>query len=201
MNTLFAQLSALFAQGHRQPLADLHDDSDFAPPDPARPAAVLIAVTDRPDPGVLMIHRPAEMRAHPGQAAFPGGKIDPGEDALAAALREAHEELGLRPADVSVIGATDLYRTGTNYAITPVLATVPADLPLTPNPAEVAQWFEPPLAHLLDPTNHVTKSGMFRGAKRHYLEIDWQGHRIWGVTAAIIANLSRRIAWNGPTDG
>ena len=197
MSALFDRLQRLFDEGHGVELADLRTDIDFAPP-VIRPAAVLIAVTDRTDPGVILTHRPEAMRAHAGQVAFPGGKLDPGEDAVRAALREADEELALSPRYVSVIGASDRFVTGSGYDVTPVLGLVPPDLPLVPNPAEVSQWFEAPLDYLLDPANHVQKIGEWRGAQRPYLEIDWQGHRIWGITAAIVANLSRRLAWRAP---
>jgi 8-oxo-dGTP pyrophosphatase MutT (NUDIX family) len=172
----------------------------FAPPE-LRPAAVLIAVTDRAEPGVLLTHRPQEMRAHPGQVAFPGGKLDPGEDAVTAALREAQEELGIDPAQVRMIGASDRFITGTGYDVTPVLALIPPDLAIVPNPLEVSAWFEAPLAYLLDPANHIQRLGEWRGVERPYLEIDWQGHRIWGITAAILANLSRRLQWQELADG
>ncbi len=194
MSELFDRLTRLFDEGHGLELDDLRDDAPFAPPT-IRPAAVLIAVTERARPGVILTHRPDTMRSHPGQVAFPGGKLDPGEDAVAAALREAEEELAIHPQDIRVIGASDRFVTGSGYDVTPVLGLVPADLSLIPNPAEVSQWFEAPLDHVLNPKNHVQKLGEFRGQPRHYLEIDWQGHRIWGVTAAILANLSRRLAW------
>jgi len=200
MSALFDRLKRLFDEGHGVALPGLRSDAHFAPA-PLRPAAVLIAVTDRAEPGVILIHRPAGMRAHPGQVAFPGGKLDPGEDAVTAALREAQEELGIDPAQVRMVGASDRYVTGTGYDVTPVLALVPPDLPIVPNPHEVADWFEAPLGFLLDPANHVAKQAEWRGAMRDYLEIDWQGHRIWGVTAAILANLSRRLAWQEARHG
>jgi 8-oxo-dGTP pyrophosphatase MutT (NUDIX family) len=200
MSALFDRLQRLFDEGHGVELADLRDDAGFAPPE-VRPAAVLIAVTDRPEPGVLLTHRPETMRAHPGQVAFPGGKLDPGEDAVAAALREAHEELGIEAEDVRVIGASDRFVTGSGFDVTPVLALIPPDLPIRPDPREVSGWFEAPLRFILDEANHVQKVGEFRGRERPYLEIDWQGHRIWGVTASIIHNLSRRLAWQELADG
>jgi 8-oxo-dGTP pyrophosphatase MutT (NUDIX family) len=196
MSELFDRLKLLFDEGHWVELPGLRSDARFAPPE-VRPAAVLIAVTDRAEPGVLLTHRPEGMRAHPGQVAFPGGKLDPGEDAVQAALREAHEELAIKPSDIRIIGASDRYVTGTGYDVTPVLGLVPPDLPIVPDPREVAGWFEAPLAFLLDPSNHVPRQAEWRGAVREYIEIDWQGHRIWGVTAAIIANLARRLAWQG----
>ncbi|MXP13554.1 CoA pyrophosphatase [Altererythrobacter confluentis] len=195
MSLLFDHLSALFDEGHGLELPDLRDDSHLGPKGTPRPAAVLIAVTERSEPGVLLIHRPHDMRSHPGQVAFPGGKIDPGENAVEAALREAHEELGIVSSDVKVIGATDRFGTGSGFDVTPVLATIPADLPLIPNPAEVSAWFEAPLQFILDPANHAPQSTFWQGEMREYLEIGWQGNRIWGVTAAIIANLSRRISY------
>ena len=197
MSDLFDRLTRLFDEGHGVELPGLRNDAAFAPPE-IRPAAVLIAVTDRSEPGVILTHRPPDMRAHPGQVAFPGGKLDPGEDAVEAALREAREELAIAAANVQVIGASDRFVTGSGYDVTPVLGLVPPDLPIAPNPAEVAGWFEAPLGYLLDPANHAHKETEWLGRFRPYIEIEWQGHRIWGVTAAILANLARRLAWNRP---
>jgi 8-oxo-dGTP pyrophosphatase MutT (NUDIX family) len=160
------------------------------------PAAVLIAITDRPEPGVILTVRRDTMRTHAGQVAFPGGRIDPGEDAVAAALRETHEELGLDPDAADVIGAIAPYRTVTGYVVTPVIAVIPPDLPLSPHEHEVADWFEAPLAYLLDPANQLRHSALFGGQERHYYEIMWNERRIWGATAAIIVNLSRRLQWS-----
>ncbi|UIJ47083.1 CoA pyrophosphatase [Sphingomonas cannabina] len=159
-------------------------------------AAVLIAVTDRPEPGVILTQRTETLRRHAGQVAFPGGRIDPGDDGpVAAALREAEEEIALSPRSVTVIGPVDRYRTVTGYEVTPVLGVVAPDLPLVAAEAEVADVFEVPLAFLLDPANQHETSQVWQGRERHYYQIDWNGRRIWGATAAMLVNLSRRLAW------
>jgi len=158
-------------------------------------AAVLIAMTDRPDPGVILTVRLENMRTHAGQVAFPGGRLDLGEDEVAAALREANEELLLEPALVDVVGSIEPYRTVTGYVVTPVIGVVPPGLRLIPHEQEVADWFEAPLAFLLDPANQHVRSALFQGAERHYYEIVWNERRIWGATAAMIVNLSRRLQW------
>ena len=160
------------------------------------PAAVLIAVTDRAEPGVILTVRREHLRAHAGQVAFPGGRVDPGEDSVAAALREAQEEILLDPTEVDVIGAIEPYRTVTDYRVTPVVGVIPPDLPLEPHEHEVAAWFEAPLGYILDPAHQQRRSALFQGRERHYYEIDWEGHRIWGATAAMIVNLSRRLQWS-----
>jgi 8-oxo-dGTP pyrophosphatase MutT (NUDIX family) len=160
------------------------------------PAAVLIAVTERPEPGVILTVRREHMRTHAGQVAFPGGRLDPGEDAIVAALREAREEILLEPNQTEVVGAIESYRTVTGYIVTPVIGVIPPDLPLTPHEYEVADWFEAPLAFLLDPVNQQRRSALFQGIERHYYEIVWNERRIWGATAAMIVNLSRRLQWS-----
>lgn len=95
---------------------------------------------------------------------------------------------------VRVIGTTDRYQTGTGFDITPVVGIVPPDLELTPHPHEVEAWFEAPLKYLLEREHWETHEVFWRGAMRSYLELHYEGFRIWGVTAAIIANLARRIA-------
>jgi 8-oxo-dGTP pyrophosphatase MutT (NUDIX family) len=159
------------------------------------PAAVLIAATDRPEPGLILTVRREHLRTHAGQIAFPGGRVDPGEDAVKAALREANEEILLDPAVVELVGSIEQYRTVTGFVVTPVLGVVPPDLPLEPHEHEVAGWFEAPLDFVLDPTNQQQRTALFQGRTRHYYEIIWKDHRIWGVTAAIIVNLSRRLQW------
>jgi len=158
------------------------------------PAAVLVAITDRPEPGLLLTRRNEALRKHPGQIAFAGGRADPTDTGpVDTALREACEEIGMPRDLVSVIGCDAPYRTITNFSIVPVVAVVPPDLPLVPLEFEVADIFEVPLAHVLDPANQIQAEAEFRGSMRRFYEIIWQDRRIWGATAAMIVNLSRRI--------
>ena len=197
MTALFERVTRHYLQGHDGEPPVLFGDQRLDGITDFRPAAVLAAMTEREDPGFLLLHRPSTMRAHPGQIAFPGGKIDPGETPTEAALREAWEELGIRESDVRIIGTSDLYRTHSGYEITPVLAVVPPDIEIHPNPTEVARWFEAPAAFLLDPANHIERQVEWEGSMRTYYEITWAEHQIWGVTAALIVNLSRRLRWRG----
>jgi 8-oxo-dGTP pyrophosphatase MutT (NUDIX family) len=172
------------------------DNPRHDPAEQLSEAAVLVAVTDRTEPGVILTQRTETMRKHAGQVAFPGGRADPEDaDAVATALREAEEEIGLPSAAVHVAGLADRYRTGTGYHITPVIGVVAPDLPLRPSEAEVASVFEVPLAFLLDPANHRDARAMWQGTERRFTEIFWQDRRIWGATAAMIVNLSRRLRW------
>ena len=210
MSDLFDRLVRLFEAGHARDIPDLMSDARFADAKRTADAAVLIAVTDRPDgeglkqrsdrpnydgPGVILTQRPTTMRDHPGQVAFPGGKLEPGEDAVTAALREAEEELALDRDQVRLIGTTDRYQTGTGFDITPVLGVIAPDLPLRADPREVESWFEAPLSLVMDADNWTRNEVFWKGAMRQYLELDYRGYRIWGVTAAICYNLSRRLEW------
>lgn len=197
MSALFDRVTQLFEAGHADAPPQLWTDPRIDQIERFKPAAVLIAMTERERPGFLFLHRPSTMRAHAGQIAFPGGRIDPGENPVDAALREAWEELGIRPADVRVIGTTDLYRTGTGYEITPVLGIIPPDIEIVPNPAEVAEWFEAPVDFVLDTQNHQRKTFEYQGTPIAFIEINWRGHAIWGVTGAILHNLAQRLRWHG----
>lgn len=195
--TLPERLRAALAEGHRRTPELLPGDAlELEDPDRGpTPAAVLVAIVDRPLPTVILTLRPDTMRQHPGQVSFPGGRIDPHDDGpVAAALREAEEEIGLPPSAVELIGIADPYRTITGFEVIPVVGVVPPGLPLAPHPGEVAAMFEAPLDFLLDPANQIVREAEFRGARRTYYEILWDERRIWGATAAMIVNLSRRLA-------
>lgn len=161
-----------------------------------RAAAVLIAVTERAEPGVLLTQRTGDLRTHAGQVAFPGGSIDPADGGpVAAALREAAEEIALPAQAATVVATLDRYHTVTGFEVVPVLATVPADLPLMPAPLEVDAIFEVPLTVLLDRANYQVGSRWHEGTERFYYELVFGERRIWGATAAMILNLARRLTW------
>jgi len=158
-----------------------------------RPAAVLIPVIDRPQPQVLLTLR-TELPSHPGQIAFPGGKIDPQDRSPAeAALREAAEEIGLARTLIEPIGYLDLYLTFSGYRILPTLARVAPDYSLALCEAEVADAFEVPLAFLMDAQNHSLRSREWKGVTRRYYAMPFGERYIWGVTAGILRNLYERI--------
>nr|WP_245419495.1 CoA pyrophosphatase [Phyllobacterium salinisoli] len=160
-----------------------------------RDAAVLVPVVDRgPEATMLLTLRNASMRKHSGQIAFPGGAIDPGDGtAEHAALREAHEEIGLAADRTELLGRLPRYLTTTGYSITPVLAILRPPFDLVANPDEVADVFEVPLSFLMDPRNHRRESRVWEGRERSYYTMPYQERFIWGVTAGIIRTLYERL--------
>jgi 8-oxo-dGTP pyrophosphatase MutT (NUDIX family) len=159
---------------------------------PPRDAAVLVALVRRGEAhSVLYTERSADLRSHSGQVAFPGGKIDADDDGPgAAALREAHEEVSLDPADAQILGFMPAYFTGSNYLITPVVAEVRPRAPFVANPGEVESVFEVPLARLMRDESFGTFYIRRPGQREHTTwQIDHESHRIWGITA----NLTRRF--------
>lgn len=160
-----------------------------------RPAAVLMAVTDRAEPGIILTQRPDTMPSHAGQVAFPGGKVDDTDaDMVAAALREAEEEIALPRDRVEIVGVIAPYHTITGFVVAPVLAVIPPDLPLVPHDREVAAIFEAPLHHVTSIANYTERQAMVNGQPRSYIDMMWQGRRIWGATAAMLVNLGARLA-------
>lgn len=159
-----------------------------------RHAAVLVPVIAREPLTVLLTARTDHLPSHAGQIAFPGGKVEAADPSpLAAALREAREEIALDDAFIKPVGYLSPYRTGTGYVITPSVALVRPGFELTANPNEVADVFEVPFAFLMDEANHQIHSRSWRGAERRFYAMPYGERYIWGATAGIIRTLYRRL--------
>lgn len=160
------------------------------------PAAVLVPLIERDGAfDVLLTLRPTGMKKHAGQVAFPGGRMEPGDrDAIACALREAEEEVGLPGAGVEILGTLDPYLTITGYEVTPVVGAVAGPVTFKPDPVEVADVFEVPLAFLLDPANHRRVERDFNGMRRAYYAMPYGERYIWGATAGMILNFYELLA-------
>jgi len=172
----------------------------LAPP-VQRPAAVLIALVARAPATILLTRRTETLPAHKGQIAFPGGRVEVSDrDATETALREAEEEIGLHRTGVEIVGHLDVYRTTSGFDVVPVVGLVRPPLALAPNPGEVAEVFEVPLAFLMDPANHEEHEREWQGRPRRYLAMPYGAHYIWGVTAGILRNLYERVE-DGATEG
>ena len=158
-------------------------------------AAVLIGVVEHDEgPSVILTRRSDTLRSHTGQVALPGGRCDPGETPWETALREAHEEIGLDPALVTLAGLSTPYRTGTGYHITPVVGFISPGFTLTINPDEVADVFETPFQFLMDPINHVQHEREIpAGITRRFYGMTWEDRFIWGATAGILRALYDRL--------
>lgn len=161
---------------------------------PPRPAAVLVPVVMREPLTVLLTLRTPHLTAHAGQVAFPGGKVEEHDSsAIETALREAEEEVGLDRRLVSPIGFLDTYRTGTGYAITPLVALVDRGYHPRPDPNEVADVFEVPLAFLMEPANARLETRFWRGRDRRFYALSFDGFDIWGATAGMLHNMRERL--------
>jgi len=157
-------------------------------------AAVLVPIVERSEPTVLLTQRTADLASHAGQISFPGGRIEPNDESpVAAAMREAKEEVGLAPMLIEPIGYLDLYLTFSGFRILPTVARVKPNFSLTINPSEVVDAFEVPLQFLMTPANHQRKSRDWRGITRDYYAMPFGDRYIWGITAGILRNLYDRI--------
>lgn len=175
--------------------------SDFdLNPDATRPAralrraAVLVPVVARAEGATVLLTRRADtLTSHTGQIAFPGGRLDPGETAVEAALREAWEEIGLAPDQVEVLGLSDAYESKTGFLITPVVGWIATPPILSPSPDEVADVFETPWSFLMDVANHRRDSLVHEGITRWFWAMPWEERYIWGATAGMLKGLHDRL--------
>ena len=172
-----------------------HDDmAELIGNAPRRPAAVLIGIRDDREQRVVLTVRTDTLQQHAGQVAFPGGRVELDDaDVVATALRESEEEIGLDAGMVTPLGFLEAFETISGYSVTPVVARVAANAVLKPDPGEVAEVFEVPFAFFLEPANLRRYTMDFRGHPREMVEFLHAGYRIWGVTAAIIYNLLKRM--------
>ena len=168
------------------------------------PASVLIPIVLRDEPTVLLTLRTDHLTDHPSQISFPGGRSEPGDaDAVETALREAEEEIGLAADWIEVLGSLPIYTTSTGFIVTPVVALVSPGFALQPDPFEVAEVFEVPLAWLMNPANHQRHAIETGGVRREFFSLPWPGtgadgqprrYFIWGATAAMLRNLYRFLS-------
>jgi 8-oxo-dGTP pyrophosphatase MutT (NUDIX family) len=177
--------------------SDFDLDPAHRPPRPAKliPAAVLLPIIARDEPVVLFTERSPHLARHAGQVSFPGGRVQDDDISLVqTALRETQEETGIAPAFVTVAGFLDAYETGTGFAILPVVGLLSEGFALMPQPSEVAGVFEVPLGFLLDPANRQKNQTEWMGRMRTFYSFRYNGHYIWGATAAMLVNFGERLA-------
>ena len=193
---LISALEPLDAASGRPRFSDFDLNPDAPRMDtPLRPAAVLIPVVDHEDgPTLLLTRRSDSLASHTGQIAFPGGRLDPGETVVQAALREAMEEVDLSPDHVEPLGLSDAYETVTGFLVTPVVAWVRPGFTLTTDPREVADAFETPWDFLMDEANHRREfHDAADGTRRWFWAMPWGERYIWGATAGMLRSLWGRL--------
>lgn len=184
------------AQSAIRVASDYDLNSDVVPPadEVLKPAVVLVPIVARARLSVLLTERTGHLSSHAGQIAFPGGRPEAADrDAVATALRETQEEVGLDPALVEPLGYVEPYRTGTGYLITPVVGLVSPYSSLAINPHEVADAFEVPLSFLMDDANHRIEQKVWRSGPRRFYAMPYHERYIWGATAGILKALARRL--------
>lgn len=195
MSAALARLTAALARP-QPPSSDFDLNPGARPPGRVlRPAAVLLALVDRPSgPSVLLTKRASGLRHHPGQIALPGGRVDDTDaDIPAAALREAWEEVALDPARVRVLGSLQAHETVTGYAMTPVVAQVAGDFEPVIQQEEVAEAFFVPFDHIADPANYRVERRQWLGQWRSYYTVPWGPYYIWGATARVLRVLAESL--------
>lgn len=188
-------LDALKRSGGASSDFDLNPDVKLPSGRTLRPAGVLVPIeTVEGIPYVILTKRASHLKHHPGQIAFPGGKQDDSDrDVIAAALREAHEEIGLPVNNVEVLGTLPCHETVTSFTITPVIGRIKDRFDVKPEPGEVDEVFRVPLSHLTDPAQYLIQSRRWMGQRRHYFTVPYGPYYIWGATARILRGLAERM--------
>lgn len=174
---------------------DLNPPVTLPPGRRLRVAAVLVPLWPAPDGlRVVLTKRSSHLKHHPGQIAFPGGKVEPEDGGpVAAALRESREEIGLDPAGVGILGTMPEHETVTGYTVTPVVGLIPAGFAPVPEAGEVDEVFAVPFAHLADPGRYRVERRLWRGQWRSYYVVPWGPYYIWGATARMLRALADRL--------
>ena len=196
MNDLIADIRcALGAEGKPSSDFDLNSNVELPVGRTLRPAGVLAPIIMRDGVAELILtKRSSALKHHPGQIAFPGGKQDEGDaDVVAAALREAREEIGLPTEIVDVLGTLPIHETVTGFSVTPVIALVQEEFTVKPEPGEVEEVFRVPLAHVLNADNFSVQSRRWRGHRRHYFTVPYGPYYIWGATARMLRAWTDRM--------
>lgn len=186
---------ALQAVGKPSSDYDLNPDVVLPEGRSLRSAGVLVPITDGPNPHVILTKRSSALKHHPGQVAFPGGKVEDSDASeIAAALREAHEEIGLPSGLATVLGSLPPHETVTGFRVTPVISIVSDKFVPVHDSGEVAEVFAVPLAHLLTAENYSVQSRRWRGQRRFFFTVPYGPYYIWGATARILRALADRMA-------